>query len=374
MHNDHDAMMANSPTPLSLQDFLSSQSSGITFDGNFSGGLGASDFADLLAEFTLNSAVMSPETLGKSPGVSSGGSAAYDNEGYGSGEGRGSSSKSPEELMLQQLGVTAMEGGTGEGYEFIRSGSQGQSDHDREGKALRARQLADAIATMDSATQAQLLSALQPRSTLSMEHPHQAPRQAPPYDRRLSQPSSQHGSPSAYPAYKQPSPHQQSHLPASSAPDYFALALAQSTALNISLPPSVAPSPQASPFLHATPYYPPPPSLQQIQYQQQQLHLQPYQIQPSPQPFVPVNSFQNTFSPKAIPENSSPGEVQRQQLTLDTLSRGFGGQSLDGGQVAGDMRIRGGSMTGESYATTAGAEDWGENDVCHFLAPDSRDG
>ena len=169
MQNDLDTLMAAAASPASsyaadkahsaLQDFLATQPSSSSFSDQ-----GSADFADLLAEFTLPGNLLSPEQLGRSPEVTSGSGSGgsgieYEGEGtaFGSG-GAGSGGKSPEEQLLDQLGLSSRE--QGDGYQMVQEatrGSRGGGDGDA---GTKAGQLASAIAGMDSATQSQLLAAL----------------------------------------------------------------------------------------------------------------------------------------------------------------------------------------------------------------------
>lgn len=390
-----DALMSNY-SPLTLQDMLGNNNNNnlqqpLAFNSP-DGRVGNNDFTDLLSDYTLTTGnVLSPETLGKSPEVSSGGSGSgFENEDFNSNnnnvDGRvvnsNNSSKSPAELM-DSLGVSPMD--SSEGYEFVRSGHQDQDSIDR---TRRAKQLADAISNMDSATQAQLLNALLPGNSSGSDktspmdqspapQSQSQPQQAnSPYDHRPSQASSRHASPGAFRSFK-PLPLIQ-QVPNNQ--DYFdAVSLAHSTALNTSLPPSVVPSPHASPFMHPT-YYPHPPSHLQLQHPQLQQHQahspQPFQLpqqfqhqsQPSPQSFnvLPQGSFQNAFSPQTFARSTS-SDLQA-QLALEALNLGFSpnnAQIQNGiSQVQGEVvGTNSGSNTGGSYATTAATEDWGENDV-----------
>lgn len=381
MQNDLDTMMAAAASPTSsyaadkahsaLQDFLATQPSNTFSDQG-------SDFADLLAEFTLPGNLLSPEQLGRSPEVTSGSGSGssgieYDGEGtaFASGGVR-STSKSPEEQLLDQLGLSSRE--QGGGFEPAEESTRGTGMGGGGGEAgTKAGQLANAIAGMDSATQSQLLAALlsQPQpsaSSTSAPDQYQSQQFAPPSNHpspyqqpspaHQPQPPSRHGSPHSFQTFSSgpsanPLQHQsQYQLPVS---------MAHQAALNVSLPPSLVSSPVASPYLYpsnSSAYYPqPPPSMQQIQqhHQAQALYLQQLQLQSqaSPQAFLPGN-FQVPFSPHAFVPQQQSGN----------------GQAGPGG----DMRMRGGSATGGSYATTADTDDWGENEVrtVFFRLPEQR--
>lgn len=371
MQQDLDSLMAGtiaSPPPTTsvhaaLQGLLSENGTG-------------GEFADLLAEFTLPRHAMSPEALGRSPGVSAGGSAREDaGEGY-------HQSTTREQHLLAHLGLAAKDTGHGYGYgvEQERSVAVEQAGH-----------LADAIAGLDPASQSQLLAALLSQaSAASTAAPMQPYQQPPQFGRRdsspasyrsqprqpdqrpspshLSQPSSRHGSPQAFHMHDAAgSPyHQQQQY-------QVAVSIAQQAAMNASLPPSLVSSPLASPHMHATtpsPYYAqrsPLEQFQQQQLQQQQLQQQVQQQQQQQQQFAMHLAHGHTGSPlQAFPQ---PPLVQNGFARQAYSNSGYpvDSQSPGGGQYGptpgSDRRGRGRSATGESYATTADTEEWRENEV-----------
>lgn len=355
---------------------------------------GLVDFGDLLAEFTAHpngqSHLSSEQLGGQSPQVSSGSSArsgaAYvEGERYGSNE---RSSRSPEELLQDHYGISPRGEGV-EGYEFSLTSHPGRPSPEASGPA-QANQLAQAIASMDSSTQSQLLAALLSQQPAGAGPPdqHQLLQQPlplptfPPQQQELkrqsypsgtrshpqSRSSSAHPSPQSYHLYNPgPAPLPSLHLP----PGQYKPRHGDN-----SQPSSHVSSPLASPFTgmphHATQFFPQSPvSLLQIQ-QQQQAHLQqsPYN---SPLVASASQSYQNAFS-AASQKDGRSADLQAQQAmeVLERVSNGGIGSNrstpgasdstvvgMELGAAMGDMR--GGSATGGSYATTTDDTEWAEN-------------
>ncbi|KAK4703483.1 hypothetical protein P7C70_g2731, partial [Phenoliferia sp. Uapishka_3] len=341
----------------------------------------SAEFADLLAEFTLPGNMLSPEAIGArspTPGqtggighharLSAGRTLGSGRSGLGTPEaGAFSEAQDAFEYGRQRLDSTDALG--------MHASSPGGAAQEQGGG-----QLAQAIANMDSATQGQLLSALLARqqATAAATQPRDHTLPGHSHYPATSQPSSHHSSPQTFNPYdaNQQNALMQQHL----AQQY------QLAALSVSLPPSHAPSPLASPYYNGgTPQYFPdqhqqlPPQFHQPQplpqlHQHSSHQHDPSSATSSPQP--PPLTYHNAFSPR--PFSNQPGTDQgadvQALIAMDALARVSGsmppqGQtsyvdtSMNGNGFAGDMRIRGGSATGGSYATTSGeTEDWGDND------------
>lgn len=250
-----------------------------------------------------------------------------------------------------------------------------------------------ALASMDAATRAQLLSALlnlkqqatgnspaasnpSPRPVAAVNSPrplsHPSPRDLnhSPYQSQSSPRAfsngggSQHDSPQSFYGPATPHPLQQQHPVSMSAPMNNPFQ-PHPAALTTSLPPSLVSSPAQSPYIHAQAFYP-----------TSQSNLPPQSL---PQAQMNALSFQNAFSsPRPFDQQQQQhqqqqqqlhqqqqqqmSELQSQQLAMEMIAR-VGGMN----PTSHDMNLRGGSATGGSYATNPDRDpSWGENEVRDF--------
>ncbi|KAL8283859.1 hypothetical protein RQP46_005291 [Phenoliferia psychrophenolica] len=343
---------------------------------------GGGDFADLLAEFTLPGNMLSPEAIAaRSPPPTGPALDLLEQQAQHNGQ---------HSRRFSTNGQSFGESQDGFDYQSSSHGARhGQQQHQAQGGGGGgAGQLADAIANMDSATQGQLLAALLARQqngtgaveAQQLEHALALHAAFPP----SSQPPPLSSSTSS--AVQSPAQPFQHYDQNQNQQLLFQQHLQQqyhlAAALNASLPPSHASSPLASPYYgqpspQPNQYFPDgPPSSAQQQHAAgngngngfpAQFHPHDSQAANSGGTTTPGGSAQNfhhAFSPQPNfggPQHTSqPADVQA-LLAMDVLARTSGPAPYPG--VAGDMRIRGGSATGGSYATTNGEnEDWGDND------------
>lgn len=303
MNTDFDGLQqyvaAQNPAVVSsLQEYLTAASP----QGAGAGAGAAVEFADLLAEFTLpDSSMMSPETLGKSPGPSTSNSLALGGD-FGTGNSNAfmkqqqsnntagygrQREKSVQETLLEQLGFPLAQHGSASNAPSPNSPAHSASPvagpivaNSSAPSSSSKDHVTHAIASMDSNTRSQLLNALltlkqqqqqqngtspaqsqasprnvvnSPRSSLhhnsprvydqsqQQTHLHHQQQQHSTHPSPLATVHSQHNSPHSLSSYNSP------------APQYQHQAQQQLAAqLSGSLPPSLVSSPAASPYLHAT--------------------------------------------------------------------------------------------------------------------------
>ncbi|KAM0755010.1 hypothetical protein T439DRAFT_127192 [Meredithblackwellia eburnea MCA 4105] len=369
----------------------------------------STDFADLLAEFTLPGNMLSPDSQSmRSPeptadlGTHTGDFAAalqastYLRNATDDQKNRTSS-------MEQAFGMQQNHPDNMSGY-----GSDGNSaPAPPSGGAGSKQQLAQAIANMDPGTQGQLLAALLAAqgSSAANSLPSNVPETVPPVGHPAyphSQPASAHGSPHPFQSYNNSPRQMQRQQQAAAAHQYqvqhmLASQYQLASALQASLPASPVSSPYYQPGSAAqSPYFPIDPNLYPPH---STTHsdsvMTPAPAGPTPgapststsqpasnPPFpTPPMAFHNAFSPRPFgPPSTNQGAVDAQthqaQLAMEVLARVSGNlpRNVNPGYnqgespaptpsgIAGDLRIRGGSATGASYATTAGDNEWGDND------------